>query len=428
MKMAEGSSHEQQHGREQTMISSDLWSEIRRLAKLGKPIKQIAREFDLSKNTVKKALRSTCPPTYERTLKKRGVLDEYMPFVISRASEVNFNATILFRELKEKGYSGGYTTVKTAIRPLRADYRLAQAASIRFETPPGHQAQMDWGSTWVIVSGQRIRVRIFVIVLSYSRSIYVEFVLDEKLPTLIRCHENAFRWFGGVTEEILYDNPRTIVLDRGTENARLHPQFQDFCRYWGYQPRLCRPYRARTKGKVESGVKYIKRSFLPGRVFSSLSDINEQVWHWIRTVADQRIHGTVHEKPVERFQREKLQSLGRRPSYAIQVCQMRKVASDCLVSYETSRYSVPWKYIRQVVDVQEQDGMIQIYHRGQLIAQHVKATDKHQMVLNAEHYRGLLDKEAPILSNHKAKDRFTDEVQIRSLTVYEALAGGGLYG
>lgn len=154
-----------------------------------------------------------------------------------------------------------------------------------------------------------MRVHIFVLVLCYSRAIYVEFTTDEKLVTLIRCHEHAFHWFGGLPEEILYDNPRTIVLNRGTDNARMNPTFQDFCRYYGYRPRLCRPYRAQTKGKVESGMKYVKRSFLPGRVFSSLDHANEQVQEWIRTVADQRLHGTGHEQPAARFLRENLRAL-----------------------------------------------------------------------------------------------------------------------
>ncbi|CUH97795.1 hypothetical protein P22_3941 [Propionispora sp. 2/2-37] len=230
MEETKGSTHDLFHGGEPTMLSEDQWSEIRLMAKAGKPIKQIAREFGISKNTVRKVVRREHQKPYIRKINKPGLLDAFMPFLTRRAPEVNFNATILFRELKEQMYTGGYSTVKNAIRPLRSTFQQAQAACIRFETPPGHQARMDWGSAWVTLGTEKIRVKIFVLVLGYSRSIYVEFTMDEKLPTLITCHENAFRWFGGLTEEILYDNPRTIVLHRGTEEARLNPTFHDFCR------------------------------------------------------------------------------------------------------------------------------------------------------------------------------------------------------
>lgn len=420
-------SHETLHGRVKDMLSQDQWSDIRLMAKSGKPIKQIAREVGASKNTIKRIIRSEMRRPYQRTALKPSLLEEYMPFLLERAPGVYFNATILFRELQDRGYTGSYSTVKTAVKPLRDTFFQAQTASIRFETPPGHQAQMDWGSSWVTIDGQRTRVRIFVMILCYSRTVYVEFSLDEKLPTLISCHERAFHWFGGVTEEILYDNPRTIVLNRGTDSARLNPKFEDFCRHYGYQARLCRPYRAQTKGKVESGVKYVKRSFLPGRTFASLEDMNHQVWQWIRTVADQRIHGTVYEKPADRFLRETLQPIGNRPAYLLETCEVRQVASDCLVSYQASRYSVPWNYARQVVDVQERGGLIHIYHRGKLIAEHAKATGKHQMILNREHYKGLM-KQEPWSLHQKRSGWPASDVQIRSLGVYEAAAGGAIHG
>ncbi|VBB09231.1 integrase catalytic core [Lucifera butyrica] len=416
--------HEQGHGSEEQMLSQDQWSEVRAMAKAGKRIKQISRDLGVSRNTIRKVLRTQQRSGYQRTRNKPGILDEYFPFLQGRAPEVFYNATTLFQELKARGYKGGYTTVREAVKPLREAFVSAEAASIRFETPPGHQAQMDWGSSWVIIAGQCVRIRIFVMVLCYSRTIYVEFTLDEKLPTLVGCHERAFRWFNGLTEEILYDNPKTIVLDRGTEKARLNSQFEDFCRYYGYKPRLCRPYRARTKGKVESGVKYVKRSFLPGKTFVSLDDINDQVKQWIHMVADQRIHGTVHERPAERFLREKLSPLKNHPAYVVQDCQIRKVASDCLISYEASRYSVPWKYVRQIVDIQEECGLIRIYHRNQLIAQHQRAPRKYQTVIDKEHYLGLFKRPESIIITQAP----TADVQVRSLDVYEAIAGGGLHG
>ncbi|MGE5422741.1 MAG: IS21 family transposase [Ignavibacteriales bacterium] len=421
---------ENHSGGNRNMLSQDLWNEIRFMAKLGKPVKAIARELSISKNTVKKALHQEKYEPYHRQHTNAGLLTEFLPFLVERAPQLDFNATSMYQELQKRGYTGGYTLVKEAVRPLRETYRQVEVATARFETPPGLQAQMDWGSRQVVLGGRRIRLHIFVMVLGYSRAIYVEFTLDEKLPTLIACHERAFQWFGGIPEEILYDNPRTIVFDRGTANARLNPRFEDFCRYYGYTPRLCRPYRAKTKGKVESGVKYVKHSFLPGKEFLSLDHANQQVQHWVTDVADQRIHGTVHERPADRFKRESLRPMAGKPCYLLQESQLRKVASDCLVSFDASRYSVPWQYVHQTVELQTApDGWIHIYHAGKLIAQHKKAEAKYQVFMEPEHYQGLLHKPKTTLNQGYSPTLLHPEVQVRSLDVYESLAvGGGLHG
>lgn len=420
MGQAETFFHDNEHGRENQMVTQDLWTEIRIMSKMGKPIKKISKELMISKNTVKKALRSEQYQPYQRKKRKPGLLHEFMPFIIERAPELDFNATTLFRELKKSGYTGGYTLVKEAVHPLRMTYRQLEAATARFETPPGLQAQVDWGSKKIMLGGYLIRVHIFVMVLGYSRAIYVEFTFDEKLPTLIACHEHAFAWFGGVPEEILYDNPKTIVFNRATANARINPKFEDFCLYYGYTPRLCRPYRARTKGKVESGVKYVKRSFLAGQQFSSISSANEQVLAWISEVADQRIHGTTHEQPAERVKRENLRLHISRPPYVLQLWHIRRVATDCLVSYASNRYSVPWKYVHQTVELQDFSNQISIYHQGVLIATHCKAEIKHQVIMNMEHYRGLSN------SNYSTEKTVPlPEVEVRSLDIYALLAEGG---
>lgn len=422
MELMETISHDNEHGGESKMLTQNLWTEIRVMRKMGKSIKKISRELTISKNTVRKALRDEFYPSYQRQESKPTLLSDFMPFLMERAPQLDFNATTLHRELKKKSYTGGYTMVRMAVKPLRDTYRMIEDATVRFETPPGLQAQMDWGSKKVMVGGCLTTIKIFVVVLGFSRAIYVEFVLDETLPTLIACHEHAFAWFGGLTEEILYDNPKTIVLDRATDNARINPKFEDFSRYYGYTPRLCRPYRARTKGKVESGVKHVKKSFLPGQEFASLDAANEQVLAWIREVADQRVHGTTHEQPVQRFQRENLRALGNRPPYQLQVCQMRRVASDYMISYASNRYSVPWKYVHQTVELQERGDSLSIYYQGTIIATHRKAPGRYQVMINMEHYRGL-----GLVPERLAVKRIASpEVEVRPLAVYEALAGGGV--
>jgi hypothetical protein len=224
---------------------------------------------------------------------------------------------------------------------------------LRCETAPGRPAQVDWGTTWAESGRQSVRVQVFMMVLGYSRRVYVECTRDQQLATLIACHEHAFDWFGGLPEELLYDNPKTVVLQRDREGRVIawNPQFWDFARDYGFTPRLGRPYRAQTKGKVESGVKYVKRSFVLGRPFPSW-DAFPTVQEWVMRVADQRSHGTTFRKPAEAFAEERLRSHLGRPLYILQTSLLRTVARDYLITVETNRYAVPAAYVGQCVEVQ----------------------------------------------------------------------------
>src|SRR5438105_15695661 len=163
----------------------------------------------------------------------------------------------------------------------------------------------------------------FVFKLGYSRRLYTHGYRNERLATLLDGHERAFRWFGGVTLTCLYDNPRTLVLGRSENNVRWHPLFEDFACYYGFRPHACQPYRPRTKGKVESGVKYVKRNALAGRRFASWEEVNAWLETWCCTVADTRVHGTTHARPLDRFAAEGLTPLGQRPAYCYARVQTR---------------------------------------------------------------------------------------------------------
>jgi Mu transposase-like protein/integrase-like protein len=229
-------------------------------------------------------------------------------------------------------------------------------------------------------------------VLGYSRRLYVEFTHDQRLATLLACHQHAFDWFGGLTEEILYDNPKTVVLKRDWDGRGItwHPQFWEFAQYYGFTPRLCRPYRAQTKGKVESGIKYVKRSFVHGRPLPAWEALNPAVQEWVLTVADQRCHGTTFRQPAEAFRAERLHSHLARPPYVLQTSLLRTVARDCLVTVETNRYSVPATYVGRTVEVQwGADATVQIYHQGVLIATHQRVKGQHQLCVDPAPYAAL---------------------------------------
>jgi transposase len=404
------------------VLPFDTWAEIKARARHGHSVRRIAREVGLHRETVRRVLRQAQPEPYRRS-PRPSVLAPYAGFVQRRAPEIGFNAWRLLQELRRQGYPGGYEVVKRAVRPLRQAERLLEEATIRFETGPGRQAQVDWTSTWLPMPDGRMRAQVFVMVLGYSRAMYVEFTGNQRLETLLRCHEHAFDWFGGLTEEIVYDNPKTVVLGRSADGSHIdwHPTFWDFARYYGYRPRLCRPYRARTKGKVESGVRYVKGSFIPGRVGTDLEDWTAQAHTWIREVADQRLHGTTHARPVDRLAEEPLRPHRGHPPFQLQTRLVRTVARDCFVTVETNRYSVPAAFIGQEVEVQWGPAeTLQIYAQGRCIATHPRLPARHQVLVEAAHLRGLPTGPDRVgLGPRRAMEL---EIEVRDLAVYEALA------
>jgi transposase len=416
------------------MLSFDLWTEIHARARRGEAKQKIARELGVDRKTVRHILAQERPQPYRRTVARPSVVAPYLEHIQRRVSEVDYNAYRLFQELRAQGYPGGYEMVKLAVRALRRERDRLTEATLRFETAPGHQAQVDWGTTWAQIGEQRLRVQLFVMVLGYSRRLYVECTRDQTLTSLLTCHQHAFDWFGGLTEEILYDNPKTVVLKRDWEGRVIewHPQFWDFAQYYGFTPRLCRPYRAQTKGKVESGIKYVKRSFVLGRPFPTWEALNPMAQEWVVTVADQRCHGTTFRKPAEAFVDEHLHCHGARPPYVLQSSLVRMVARDCLVTVETNRYSVPAAYVGQSVEVHWGRGeTIQIYHRGTLMASHPRVHGQHQLCLEPAHYQALRQPPAappgsPDGPGSMALTTWTGpfpEVAVRALRVYEALCG-----
>ena len=326
---------------EERLIDESHWGAIRTLRQKGRSKKAIARELKLDVKTVRKWLKEDWKP---QTRPARGrQLDRFEGFLRGRAPEVGFNAQVLYRELQAQGYKGSYPTVGRYIRPWRA---LASAsATVRFETAAGKQAQVDWGSRRVWFGEEAVRVHLFVMVLGYSRRIFARGYRNERLDSLLDGHVDAFLHFGGCPETILYDNPRTIVLDKdeATGYVKWNPGFKDRLDFYGVEPRLCRFYRAQTKGKVENGVKYVKRNALAGRRFRDFDDLNAWLLEWCVTVADQRTHGTDHERPCVRFARaeaEALSPLQRTPPPRERV-ETRKVPRDGYVAVDANRYPVP---------------------------------------------------------------------------------------
>jgi transposase len=297
------------------MVGSEAALEIGVLHRHGKSIREIAREMGLSRNTVRRYLRDEAAARYKPRPPRPTKLDPFKSYITERmraAAPERIPGSVLLMELRQRGYGGGYTMLKLFLAAL-APKEPAEPV-IRFETGPGEQMQVDWA---VIRRGGN-RLSVFVATLGWSRAAYVEFVTDERVETLIEAHENAFLAFGGIPREVLYDNMRTVVLERhgyGRGRHRFHPGFLDFARHCGFRPRLCAPYRAQTKGKVERFIRYLRHSFyvpLASRLAQEglivdRETANVAAKRWLREVANARVHGTTGEIPAERLAIERIQ-------------------------------------------------------------------------------------------------------------------------
>jgi transposase len=291
------------------MLTQENQVEIRVLARQGMGIRAIARQLEVSRNTVRQVLRGQASGRYGPRRRRSTKLEAYKAYVCMRvqaAGGVRLPAPVLLREIREQGYEGSLTQLKVylaGIRPRPKEERL-----IRFETEPGEQMQVDF----VVFKRCGVRLSAFVATLGYSRMSFVRFVSDETWPTVKACLEAAFGYFGGVAREVLFDNMKTVVIERnayGRGQHRLHAGLLALSRDLGFAVRLCRPYRAKTKGKVERFNRYLRESFynplvtrLQADVMLDVETANVEVLKWLRDVANVRQHKGTLERPVDRLE------------------------------------------------------------------------------------------------------------------------------
>lgn len=290
------------------MLTQEQCVEIRVLSRQGKSIRGIAKELGVSRNTVREHLRDPHPRRYGPRLPRVTKLDPYRAYLESRIAAAHprwISATVLLREIREQGYRGGISQLKALIRPLRP---LKDDPLVRFETAPGEQLQADFTH---IRRGQSPLLA-FVATLGFSRASFVRFTEREDAATLSRCIVAALEYFGGVPQHLLLDNPATVVIERdayGAGQHRFHPQLLQIAEQYGFVPRLCRPYRAKTKGKVERFNRYLKESFvLPlattlkqAGISLDVETANAHVGPWLERVANRRLHATTGEIPAEQL-------------------------------------------------------------------------------------------------------------------------------
>lgn len=366
------------------------------------PLAQISRQLDRSLGTIYKyklLYERKGKPTEENNHipKKIAPFAEAIRLHIKRGES---NVTKIFHHLKRDGYRGSYALLNLYIRSSQhAIQQHKYKRSVRIETEPGEQAQVDWGSFGTVrINGRKEKLYAFVYVLSYSRATYIEFVVRQNQRILQNCHIHAFEKLG-IPKTVLYDNMKTVVLGRkrlenGEKKIQWNPSFQDFAKFYGFQVQACPPYWPRAKGKVESAVKYLRHSFaeknLFKKLFSSLEQLNTEVRFWLDEMANQRLHGTTKEKPQLLWKKEKqflMFPVGE--AYNPSPLLHRRSTKDGLIQYRSVFYSVPMDYAQKKLFMREtvRHGLpaLEIYDRNELIARHRLSSKRGEWVVDNAH-------------------------------------------
>jgi transposase len=401
---------------------------ILELHRQGLKASAIARQLGLDRKTVAKYIaRGLEPPVYGPRQLRPSATDPFVPYLRERLTAYpGLTAVRLWRELKDRGFVGGYTAVKRAVAALRPPTPLP--VEVRFETPPGEQAQVDFARFEVEFTdqpGSKRVVWLFSMVLGFSRLIFARFVVHQDLQTLLRCHIAAFEALGGAPREILYDRMKTAVIGEDPDGLVIYnAALLDLARHYGFQPRACRPYRAKTKGKVERPFRYIREDFFLGGTFRDLDDLNRQLRLWLDTVANARLHATTRRIVGEAFAEERtaLRSLPLAPYRAVLKLE-RRVSHEGMVSVGGNLYSVPDTTRRRALEVHVLADEIRIFEEGTLAASHRPLEGRDQKRLDPRHRTSAGRSRHRPDGTAGAVIRLTGEhVARRSLDFYDAVA------
>ena len=386
----------------------------------GLNVSQIARALALDPKTVTKWL---AEPRYRQRLAvpRASKLDPYKAQIRQWLEAHPYSAQQVFQRLHEAGFDGGITIVKDyvhTIRPRRAP------AFLTLTFAPGECAQVDWGLYGSVPVGQcRRKLSFFVMVLCYSRLMYLEFTLSQTMEQFLACHLHAFEYFGGrVPEKIMVDNLKSAVLKRLTGAAPVfNPRYADFARHAGFTIKPCNVRKGQEKGRVESAVGYVKKNLLNGLEIPDFSALNPAARVWLDTIANVRLHGETHQRPVDLFQQEQAQ-LHPSPAGPFDIATILcvRASSRFRVTYDTNRYSVPAEYASTALTCKVYPERLCIYHQDRLIARHPRCYEHHQDIEDPDHPKALLAQRRNA-REQKLLGRFLT-LSPRAAAYYQALA------
>ncbi len=363
-----------------------MYTTILTLYKQGVSQRKIAQITNVHRKTVKKLISKyrdqgiESPVAYKRASK---VLLWHEQIVLLMSN--NLSTVRIFEKLKDQGFEGSYGSISRYIR----QHNIKNNSCIRFHTAPGEEAQVDFGDIGKRYdqNGKLRKAYVFNMRLSYSRLDYYEVVFDQKIDSWISCHINAFNFFGGVPQVIKLDNLKSGVLEANFYEPVYQKEYIRFAQHYGCWLSPCRPYQPQEKGKVESGIKYIKGNFFAGREFQTNKEMNQELSEWL-SGANERIHGTTKTKPNELFVTEESNCLLKLPlaPFDMSSWHIRKVARDCHITLDNNYYSVPAKYVSQEVTILLTTQIVKIYVAEKIVAIHARAKGHGVFTTNSSHY------------------------------------------
>lgn len=375
------------------MITYDIFCQIQNYHKQEHlSANQIAAILNLNEKTV---LAWAQRATYRQrhTASRTSILDPYKELIVQLLERHPYSATQIQQRLREQGYPGGHTILKSFIQTVRPK---RHKAFLTLSWRPGECAQVDWGSFGsTSVTGTKRRLSFFVMALCYSRLLYCEFTLAQSMEHFLACHQHAFDFFGGgVPAAIMVDNLKTAVLKRPPgEQPVLNPRYLDFANHYGFTIKPCGVRKPNEKGVVEAAVGYIKKNFLNGLDLSTFAPINPAAVTWLNTVANVRIHGETHRRPVDVFQAEEKPALKPLPPmpYDVGIIRPGRSTNRFRVPFDSNRYSVPAEYASQSLILKAYPDQLCIYHQDNLIALHPRSYGHHLDFENPDHAKPLLE-------------------------------------
>jgi transposase len=372
------------------MIDYQTFCQIRFLHDQKKlSVSQIAAELQLSPLTVAKWVKI---PTFQqrKSPKRSSKLDPFKGQIVAMLERHAYTAQQILQQIRTDGYAGAYSILKDFVRQVRPVYK---PAFLKLEFAAAEAAQVDWGSYGSVqVGSTRRRLSFFVMVLCYSRLMYVEFTLGETMEQFLSCFVNAFAFIGGIPKRIIIDNLKVGVLRHlFGDKAQFNPRFLDFAARHAFEPVACNVRKANEKGRVENGVGYVKKNFLNGLEIPSFPAIHLAARHWLDSVANVRIHGETNRKPLELFDQEKL-LLTPLPLMPYDCAVIKPVSSNgcCRVRFEANRYSVPYLYASQKLTLKIYPQQLFLFHNEKLIATHARSYERRKDVFNPDHNTELL--------------------------------------
>ena len=352
-------------------------------------VPQIAAALALDERTVSKWVGVK---TYQprKPGKRQSKLDPFKATIVRLLAQHPYTAAQLLQRLREAGYQGGYSILKAFVQHVRP---APAPAFLTLHFAPGQAAQVDWGDAGFLpVGNTRRRLSFFVMVLCYSRKLYVEFTLAQTQEHFLACHQHAFEYVNGVPAEVITDNCKTAILSHPVgQPAVPHPRYLDFARHYGFTIKACGPRKPHEKGRVEKAVHYVKQNFLAGLQLASLEAINAAARRWMDEVANARVHGETHQTPQElfAFEQSSLQALTVKPYEAATLATVL-VSQRCRATFDTNRYSVPPAYAGKILALKVYPDRLVFYHQDRVVAEHVRSYDRHQDFEKPEHVQELL--------------------------------------